>query len=111
MMKHDEVEEKQQQSNNNIIGSSTTPTSSEIDIPETVAKTFIKRPSAGNWDLLVELFRKEKRQQQNAAMSSTLLRKDQPHQVLRVESDLTFDEEHNDDDDDDTKTLSIIYES
>ncbi len=44
-MKHHEVEEEQHQPNtfNNNIGSNTTPTSSEIDIPETVAKTFIKR--------------------------------------------------------------------
>jgi hypothetical protein len=74
----------------------------EIDVPGSVAKTFIKRPSAENWDLLVQLFRNENRQRWD---------KDQPHEIMRVESDLTCDESLDAMDRNNPKALSIIYES
>eukprot|EP00984_Skeletonema_dohrnii_P036301 scaffold37123_cov128-Skeletonema_dohrnii-CCMP3373.AAC.7 len=74
----------------------------EIDVPGSVAKTFIKRPSAENWDLLVQLFRNENRQRWD---------KDQPHEIMRVESDLTCDESLDAMERNNPKALSIIYES
>lgn len=77
----------------------------ELDIPGSAANTFIERPSIENWELLVQLFRNEngKRWAKN---------KNAPHEILRVDSDLTVDEsmeavmgENN------PKALSIIYES
>ena len=82
----------------------------ELDIPGSVAETFMKRPSTGNWELLVELFRNENRRNNESNILSPP-RKDQPHQVLRVESDLTFDESLEAMEENEHKELSIIYES
>ncbi len=63
---------------------------------------------------MVELFRNKNRQRWNNNNENVIPppRKDQPHQELRVESDLTFDESFEAmEEEDDPKALSIIYES
>jgi len=85
--------------------------SDEIDIAGSVARTFIKEPSTENWELLVELFRKNGQRWNNENVVPPP-REDQPHQLLRVESDLTLDESLEAmEEEEDPKALSIIYEA
>jgi hypothetical protein len=86
--------------------------SDEIDIAGSVARTFIKEPSTENWELLVELFRKNGQRWNNENVVPPP-REDQPHQLLRVESDLsTLDESLEAmEEEEDPKALSFIYEA
>ncbi|KAL7491211.1 hypothetical protein ACHAWT_000721 [Skeletonema menzelii] len=76
----------------------------ELDIPVSAAKSFINRPSTGNWELLVQLFRNENIQRFDS-------NKNAPHEILSVGSDLTFDDSLEAMEDNNPKTLSVIYES